>query len=203
MASKHPSQKRYPPELKERAVRMVLDLQRADPADHSVIARVGRQLGVCAESLRNWVKQEQRDSGVGPEPTSDEHTELVELRKEVKELRRANDIGCGSFTGTAPPLFCPGQVADRAFGLSVEQVAPCFRGTTRSSMTPTSRSLTSQAAYTGQAPPSCYDLSDSQITVLSGQTYTFPEPICYQLSSSTDRIQAVLDTDIGSTIPVS
>ena len=103
MASKNPSQKRYPPELRERAVRMVLDLQRADPADHSIIARVGRQLGVGAESLRNWVKQAQRDTGVRQGPTSDEHAELVELRREVKELRRANDIlqAAASFMGGA------------------------------------------------------------------------------------------------------
>ena len=48
---------RYPSELKERAVRMVLDLQRADPSDKNVISRVARQLGVGGESLRIWVKQ--------------------------------------------------------------------------------------------------------------------------------------------------
>jgi transposase-like protein len=48
MDKKHPSSKRYPPELKERAVRMVLDLQHQDPDDHGVIGRVARQLGVSA-----------------------------------------------------------------------------------------------------------------------------------------------------------
>ncbi len=52
MDKKRPSQKRYPPELKERATRMVLDLKRADPQDHGVVARVARQLGVGVESLR-------------------------------------------------------------------------------------------------------------------------------------------------------
>lgn len=50
-------QRRYPPEIKERAVRMVGELRRQDPPDHGVIARVARQLDVGAESLRQWVKQ--------------------------------------------------------------------------------------------------------------------------------------------------
>ena len=51
-----PSQKRYPKELKDRAVRMVAELRREDPADTSVMPRVARQLGVGAESLRQWLK---------------------------------------------------------------------------------------------------------------------------------------------------
>jgi len=52
MDKKHPSSKRYPPELKERPVRMVADLLQQDPGDHGVIGRVARQLGVGTESLR-------------------------------------------------------------------------------------------------------------------------------------------------------
>ena len=92
MDKKHPSSKRYPPELKERAVRMVLDLQHKDPGDHGVISRVARQLGVGTESLRTWVKQAEVDAGARPGLTAAEQAELVELRKEVKELRRSNDI---------------------------------------------------------------------------------------------------------------
>ena len=52
---RHPAQRRYPAEIRQRAVRMVQELRREDPADHGVIARVARQLDVGAESLRTWV----------------------------------------------------------------------------------------------------------------------------------------------------
>lgn len=89
---KHPAQKRYPPELKERAVRMVQELRAADPVDHGIITRVSRQLGVGVESLRTWVKQADVDAGARPGLTTTESAELAELRKELRELRRANDI---------------------------------------------------------------------------------------------------------------
>jgi len=92
MDKKQTSSKRYPPELKERAVRMVGDLRHADPGDQGVISRVARQLGVGKESLRAWVKQAEVDAGRQSGLTTAEHDELTGLRKEVKELRRANDI---------------------------------------------------------------------------------------------------------------
>jgi transposase len=86
------SQRRYPPELKDRAVRMVHQLRREDPGDQGVISRVSRQLGVGTESLRNWVKQADVDAGSRPGVTSDEQAKMAELEREVKELRRANEI---------------------------------------------------------------------------------------------------------------
>ena len=100
-AGKSPSQKRYPKELKDRAVRMVAELRREDPADTSVMPRVARQLGVGAESLRQWVKQADIDAGTRGGLSTTEHEELRTLRKENKELRRANDIlrAAASFFG--------------------------------------------------------------------------------------------------------
>jgi transposase len=96
-----PTQRRYPPELKERAVRLVHELQRQDPNDHGVISRVARQLGVGVESLRVWAKQAGIDAGARPGLSSEEREELKTLRKEVKELQRANDIltAAASFFG--------------------------------------------------------------------------------------------------------
>ena len=101
MTETSPSQKRYPPELKDRAVRMVLELRQADPSDHGIISRVARQLGIGKETLRIWVKQAEVDGGSRAGTTTAEHQELVELRKENRELRRANDIlqAAASFFG--------------------------------------------------------------------------------------------------------
>jgi len=96
-----PTTKRYPPELKGRAVRMVLDLREQDPHDKTVISRVARQLGVGHESLRSWVKRADVDAGKRPGLTTEEQAELKRLRKENFELRRANDIlqAAASFFG--------------------------------------------------------------------------------------------------------
>ena len=101
MDKKRTGQTRYPSELKERAVRMVQDLRRADPNDKGGISRVARQLGVGPESLRTWVTQADVEEGHRSGMTETEVAELKELRKENRELRRANDIlqAAASFFG--------------------------------------------------------------------------------------------------------
>ena len=92
MAKEKPGQKKYPPELKDRATKMVLDLRAEDPKDVNVISQVSRQLGVGGESLRNWVKQAEVEAGQRPGLTAEEREELKRLRKENCDLQRANDI---------------------------------------------------------------------------------------------------------------
>jgi transposase len=93
MPEKHPSTKRYPPELKERAVRMVQEtIEQNNGEQFGVVSRVARRLGIGEESLRAWVKQAQADGGKRPGVTSDERRRIVELERENRELRRANEI---------------------------------------------------------------------------------------------------------------
>jgi transposase len=78
--------RKYPEELRERAVRLVFESGRP-------IAHVARDLGVHKEALRTWVRQARADSGERRDLlTGEEREELKRLRKEVAELRRANAI---------------------------------------------------------------------------------------------------------------
>jgi transposase len=88
--SKHPTQRRYPPELKERAVRMALELKQA--GETGVVSRTARQLGINVESLRNWIRQVEVDTGERPGVTTDDKRRIAELERENRELRRANEI---------------------------------------------------------------------------------------------------------------
>ena len=101
MTTNEGSQKRYPAEMKERAVRMVGELRRQDPRDNSVISRVARELGVGKETLRTWVRQIEVDSGHRPGVTTKEQAEITELKRENRELKRANEIlqAAASFFG--------------------------------------------------------------------------------------------------------
>jgi transposase len=90
--SNSPFQRRYPPELRERAVRMVHEAI-AESGEHAgAVTRVARQLGIGPESLRNWVKQADVDSGKRPGVTTEQQRRVVELERENRELRRANEI---------------------------------------------------------------------------------------------------------------
>ncbi len=91
--AEHPAQKRYPPEPREPAVRMVLETIQAQHGERfGVITRVARQLGIGTESLRNWVRQAEIDGGQRPGITTDEARRIAELERDNRELRRSNEI---------------------------------------------------------------------------------------------------------------
>jgi transposase len=87
-----PAQRKYPEELRERAVKMVLEIRDRDGKGRGELARVGRQLGIHPEALRTWVRQAEIDGGIRPGTTSEESKRIAELEREVRELRRANEI---------------------------------------------------------------------------------------------------------------
>ena len=87
-----PAQRRYPEELRERAVKMVVEIQAREGKGRGEVARVARQLGVHPETLRLWVRQAEVDSGARPGTTSEDARRIAELEREVRELRRANEI---------------------------------------------------------------------------------------------------------------
>ena len=84
--------KKYPDELKDRAVRLGLAARDEPGGRRGACARVGQQLGLSPDSLRKWVAQAEMDDGVRPGTTTDDATRLAELEREVRELRRANAI---------------------------------------------------------------------------------------------------------------
>ena len=89
----HPSQRRYPPELRERAVRMAQELIDEQGGQRfGVVTRVARELGIGAESLRGWLKQADVDDGRRPGISTVDKERIAQLERENRELRRANDI---------------------------------------------------------------------------------------------------------------
>ncbi len=89
-----PAPRKYPDELRERSIRFACDLVEG-PEKLSVNAacrRVGEQLGIQPDTLRNWVKQARVDAGAEPGLTTDERARLAALERENRELRRANAI---------------------------------------------------------------------------------------------------------------
>jgi len=84
--------KKYSDELRERATRMAVDARRDPASATGAIRRIADQLGVHPEALRTWVRQAEIDGGLRPGTTTDDATRIVELEREVRELRRANEI---------------------------------------------------------------------------------------------------------------
>ncbi len=84
--------RRYSPEVRERAVRLVFVHEREHPSQWAAISSIAEKIGCSAETLRNWVRQAERDEGRRPGLTTEERERLKDLEREVRELRRANEI---------------------------------------------------------------------------------------------------------------
>ncbi|WP_344016358.1 IS3 family transposase, partial [Kitasatospora atroaurantiaca] len=84
--------RKYPDELRERAVRMVFEIREQTGVRTGSISRVADQLGINREAVRNWVRQAEVDDGKRPGTSTTDAQKIAELEREVRELRRANEI---------------------------------------------------------------------------------------------------------------
>jgi len=83
---------RFSPEVRERAVRLVMEQRPAHPSEWAALQAVATKLGLTAETLRKWLRQAERDTGQRPGLMTSERERLTALEREVRELRRANEI---------------------------------------------------------------------------------------------------------------
>ena len=83
---------RYSQEVRERAVRMVLEHRGEYTSEWAAIQSIATKIGCSAETLRNWVRRTQVDTGSRDGVTSEERARVKDLERENRELRRANEI---------------------------------------------------------------------------------------------------------------
>jgi transposase len=84
--------KTYSPEVRARAVRMVVDHQGEYDSQWAAICSIAAKIGCSGEALRNWVRQAERDQGLRDGMTSETRERLKALERENRELRQANEI---------------------------------------------------------------------------------------------------------------
>ena len=84
--------RKYSPEVRERAIRMVREHGPEHASQWAAITSIASKFGCTAETLRNWVRQAERDSGQRGGLTTDERQRFKELERENRELKRANEI---------------------------------------------------------------------------------------------------------------
>ena len=83
---------RFSPEIRDRAVRMVLEHANEHPSQWAALTSVAEKIGCAAETLRSWVRRTERDEGKRPGLTTEERARLKDLERENRELKRANEI---------------------------------------------------------------------------------------------------------------
>ena len=83
---------KYSPEVRERAVRLVMESAGDHGSEWAAISSVASKIGCTAETLRKWVRRVERDTGKRAGLTSAERDRMKELEREVRELKRANEI---------------------------------------------------------------------------------------------------------------
>ena len=83
---------RYAGDVRERAVRMVLDQKHEYPSEWAAMTSIASKIGCKPETLRRWVRQAETDTGSRAGLRTEERSRMKDLEREVKELRRANDI---------------------------------------------------------------------------------------------------------------
>ena len=86
------TQKRYSPEVRERAVRMVFEHEKDYESRWATLVSISHKIGCTPETLRSWVKRNEVDSGRRQGMTTEDRERLKALEKENRELRRANEI---------------------------------------------------------------------------------------------------------------
>ena len=82
----------YSPEVRERAVRLVLTSEHEHPSRWAAIKSIATKIGCTPETLRSWVNKMEVDTGAKPGVTSDQSKRMKDLERENRELKRADEI---------------------------------------------------------------------------------------------------------------